>query len=175
VIDTTHSEDLDELDDAAAEATGVPNDKTIATTARHRRHVIAFLLTTCFSRYAGSGLRAMGNRCNVGIACASGACRNLFAAACTRPGNDRVDDRLCLGQAGPMGSAPRLVPLLAQLDTSLALALERMEGLTDAEYLWMPSKGGRHRSRLRTTVRGPAPSRCSPGISVRWRGSAPTT
>ena len=30
-----------------------------------------------------------------------------------------------------MSVPPRLVPLLAQLDTSLAMALERMQGLTD--------------------------------------------
>ncbi len=34
---------------------------------------------------------------------------------------------------------PRMAPLLAQLDTSLGLALERLEGLTDDEFFWPPA------------------------------------
>lgn len=37
-----------------------------------------------------------------------------------------------------MSVPPRLAPLLAQLDTSLALALERIDGLTDEEFWWLP-------------------------------------
>jgi hypothetical protein len=35
----------------------------------------------------------------------------------------------------------RIAPLLAQLDTSLAMALERMHGTTDDEFFWAPSAG----------------------------------
>ncbi|GAA4915217.1 DinB family protein [Stackebrandtia albiflava] len=33
---------------------------------------------------------------------------------------------------------PRLAPLMAQLDISLSMALERMAGMTDDEYRWLP-------------------------------------
>lgn len=36
---------------------------------------------------------------------------------------------------------PRLAPLLTQLDTSLDMALARMEGLTDDEFWWSPAPG----------------------------------
>jgi hypothetical protein len=35
--------------------------------------------------------------------------------------------------------SPRLAPLLAQLDTSLAMALDRMQGLSDDEFRWSPA------------------------------------
>jgi DinB superfamily len=35
--------------------------------------------------------------------------------------------------------SPRLAPLLAQLDTSLAMALDRMQGLSDDEFWWAPA------------------------------------
>lgn len=37
--------------------------------------------------------------------------------------------------------SPRLAPLLAQLDTSLDLAVQRMKGLTDEEFWWSPASG----------------------------------
>lgn len=37
-----------------------------------------------------------------------------------------------------MTESPRLEPLLTQLDTSLEMALARMDGLTDDEYWWLP-------------------------------------
>lgn len=40
-----------------------------------------------------------------------------------------------------MPDSPRMAPLLAQLDTSLAMALERLEGLTDDEFWWPPAPG----------------------------------
>ena len=39
------------------------------------------------------------------------------------------------------GGTPLLAPLLAQWDTSLAMFLARMAGLTDDEYRWAPSPG----------------------------------
>jgi DinB superfamily len=38
-------------------------------------------------------------------------------------------------------ASPRMAPLLAQLDTSLELALGRMRGLDDDEYWWLPEPG----------------------------------
>ena len=35
--------------------------------------------------------------------------------------------------------SPRLAPLLAQLDTSLTMALDRMQGLSDDEFWWSPA------------------------------------
>jgi hypothetical protein len=35
--------------------------------------------------------------------------------------------------------SPRLAPLLAQLDTTLAMALDRMQGLSDDEFWWPPA------------------------------------
>jgi hypothetical protein len=40
-----------------------------------------------------------------------------------------------------VGGTPLLAPLLAQWDTSLAMLLERLHGLTDAEYRWAPAPG----------------------------------
>lgn len=37
-----------------------------------------------------------------------------------------------------MSVPPRMQPLLAQLDMSLELSLQRMDGLTDAEFWWPP-------------------------------------
>jgi DinB family protein len=39
------------------------------------------------------------------------------------------------------GGAPILAPLLAQWDTSLAMLLARLDGLTDEEYRWSPVPG----------------------------------
>ena len=39
------------------------------------------------------------------------------------------------------GGTTLLAPLLAQWDTSLAMVLERLEGLSDAEYRWQPTPG----------------------------------
>ncbi|HZZ97005.1 MAG TPA: DinB family protein [Jatrophihabitantaceae bacterium] len=39
------------------------------------------------------------------------------------------------------GGAELLAPLLAQWDTSLAMLLERLDGLTDVEYRWPPTPG----------------------------------
>jgi hypothetical protein len=40
-----------------------------------------------------------------------------------------------------MTDSARVVPLLAQWDTSLQMLSERMAGVTDAEWLWEPSPG----------------------------------
>lgn len=40
-----------------------------------------------------------------------------------------------------VGGTPLLSPLLAQWDSSLALLLHRLDGLTDEEYRWAPTPG----------------------------------
>jgi hypothetical protein len=56
-----------------------------------------------------------------------------------------------------MPDVPRIAPLLAQLDMSLALALERLQGVTDEEFLWAPSVGAATVARGDDGRLGPVP------------------